>query len=74
MSEYRRQQKAADRLTAAVLVRVGAANASEVQCPREQSAMTPCVARDGHTAVADDGACVGCGILPSDELARIEAP
>lgn len=34
-----------------------------VECPREKSGMTPCVARDGELAVADglDGdVCVGC--------------
>jgi hypothetical protein len=31
-----------------------------VGCPRAKSDMTPCIARDGHTALADDLACVGC--------------
>jgi hypothetical protein len=34
---------------------------SYVGCPRARSDMTPCIARDGHTALADDGSCVGCG-------------
>jgi hypothetical protein len=33
---------------------------SHVGCPRAHSDMTPCIARDGHTALADDGKCVGC--------------
>jgi hypothetical protein len=33
-----------------------------VGCPRAQSDMTPCVARDGHAALADaPQVCVGCG-------------
>lgn len=39
-----------------------------VGCPRATSDMTPCVARDGGLAVADDGACVGCGAKPADLL------
>lgn len=34
----------------------------ELVCPREQSEMTPCVARDGNLAAADDGHCIGCGV------------
>jgi len=67
----RKARKAADDLTAAVRVRVGAKDRTEVQCPREKTFMTPCVARDGGTAVADDGVCVGCGISPASELERI---
>jgi len=33
----------------------------ELECPREQSAVTPCVARDGDLAMTDDGKCAGCG-------------
>lgn len=37
---------------------------SELVCPRERSAMTPCVARDGKLAVAmkyhNHPICVGC--------------
>jgi hypothetical protein len=35
----------------------------DLQCPREKSAMTPCIARDGHLAVAEalgGDVCVGC--------------
>lgn len=35
---------------------------NHVGCPRAKTDMTPCVARDGSIAVADDdGVCVGCG-------------
>lgn len=44
---------------------------SEIDCPRAKSPMTPCVLRDGDLAVADDGLCVGCGIRPYEELARL---
>lgn len=39
---------------------------NHVGCPRAKSDMTPCVARDGHLAVADNGVCVGCGYLPAN--------
>jgi hypothetical protein len=39
-----------------------------VGCPRATSDMTPCAARDGHVAVADDGDCVGCGEFPANLL------
>lgn len=35
----------------------------QLVCPREQSAMTPCIARDGQLAVAESvygDVCVGC--------------
>ena len=66
------EEKAADKLVVAVMSRVGATSRDEVECPRERSYMTPCVARDGELAVADDQTCVGCGIKPSDELARLQ--
>jgi hypothetical protein len=44
---------------------------NHVACPRARSDMTPCVARDGHTAVADDGVCVGCGANPADLLKEL---
>ena len=34
---------------------------NELQCPREKSDMTPCIARDGDSAMAEDFKCVGCG-------------
>lgn len=35
--------------------------AEDLQCPREKSDMTPCVARDGDCAMTNDEHCVGCG-------------
>lgn len=37
-------------------------------CSRARTPMTPCVERDGATAVADDGACVGCGFFAPVQL------
>lgn len=65
-------EKAADELVKAAMARVKVTHPSEVVCPREQSFMTPCIARDGATALADDGVCVGCGIEPIPELARVK--
>lgn len=42
-----------------------------VGCPRARSDMTPCVARDGGLATADDGKCVGCMADPADLLAEL---
>jgi len=42
-----------------------------VGCPRAQSDMTPCVARDGDLATADDGVCVGCGRPPAELLVAL---
>jgi hypothetical protein len=39
-----------------------------VGCPRAKTDMTPCVARDGRLACADNGVCVGCGEHPADLL------
>ncbi len=44
---------------------------SELQCPREKSDMTPCVARDGGLAVTMSGCsgiCVGCERAVADLL------
>jgi hypothetical protein len=41
---------------------------TDVNCPRAKTWMTPCVARDGSSAVADDGVCVGCGADPEELL------
>lgn len=49
----------------------------EVDCPRARTWMTPCIARDGRTALADPPVCVGCGANPAkllDELAGRYAP
>jgi hypothetical protein len=48
-----------------------------VECPRARTVadiaadplnMTPCVARDGRLACADDRVCAGCGEHPADLL------
>lgn len=44
---------------------------SDINCPRAKTWMTPCIARDGHTALADDGDCVGCGHKPHALLAEL---
>lgn len=67
------QRKAADDLTRAVMAKVGASDRNEVKCPREKTFMTPCVARDGKLAVADEGVCVACGEVPSELLAELKA-
>jgi hypothetical protein len=36
----------------------------DVDCPRARSNMTPCIARDGGNALANEGVCVGCGAAP----------
>jgi hypothetical protein len=41
---------------------------SHIGCPRAASDMTPCNARDGAVATADDGKCVGCNRHPADLL------
>lgn len=35
-----------------------------IGCPRAKSDMTPCIARDGSPALADDLRCVGCDMDP----------
>ncbi len=46
---------------------------AELQCPREQSSMTPCIARDGSLAVADAYLCVGCDHLVANLLVMEQA-
>lgn len=41
-----------------------------IGCPRANSD-TPCVARDGRLAAADDAVCVGCGEHPADLLTAL---
>jgi len=57
--DYRR----ADEYRDAVLKRTGL-KAEELKCPREQSDITPCVARDGRLALAETiggtPVCAGC--------------
>lgn len=43
-----------------------------VGCPRAASDMTPCIARDGHLALADDHHCVGCNVDPWVALQEIK--
>jgi hypothetical protein len=43
-----------------------------VGCPRAKSDMTPCIARDGHLAMYDDGQCVGCGVSGWDALVKLK--
>ena len=63
-----KQTEAADQLSRLVMTKVGAETPSEVDCPRAKTFMTPCVARDGGLAVADDHLCVGCRRRPTDLL------
>lgn len=46
-----------------------------IDCPRAKTWMTPCIARDGHLALADDGKCVGCTLrerlYPFEALSRL---
>jgi hypothetical protein len=43
-----------------------------VGCPRAQSDMTPCIARDGRLAL-DGSECVGCGAAPGRLLSELAA-
>lgn len=38
--------------------------ADVIGCPRAKTWMTPCISRDGSTALDNTGACVGCGEEP----------
>ena len=58
---------AADKYKALIYKRTGI-KPDELQCPREKTEMTPCIARDGSLAVASGSlgdVCVGCerGVL-----------
>jgi hypothetical protein len=46
-----------------------------VGCPRAKSDMTPCIARDGHLALAGDppSDCAGCGQEPGVLLTELAA-
>lgn len=67
----------AERLKAAIFARTGILS-QNLQCPREKSAMTPCIARDGKLAVGFGiggvASCVGCergvNLLLEQELAK----
>jgi len=43
----------------------------EVECSRAKSLMTPCICRDGASAMAQDNKCIGCGADVS-ELLKME--
>lgn len=43
-----------------------------VGCPRAHSDMTPCIARDGQLALADDDRCVGCNDAPWRLLVEVK--
>lgn len=59
--DHNQTQAQAETFKGLVLKRTGLVR-HELRCPREVSGMTPCVARDGAIAVADD-VCVGCGAV-----------
>lgn len=61
----KKEEAAADSLTSAVQKKLGETNRNKIFCPRERSFMTPCVARDGALAVADNGICAGCSYRPT---------
>lgn len=46
---------------------------NEIDCPRAKTWMTPCIARDGNTALADPPkpVCVGCGEDPHRLLSNL---
>jgi hypothetical protein len=47
-------------------------NPDYVGCPRARTNMTPCIARDGSVALADDPVdCVGCGARAADLLTEL---
>lgn len=58
--EYDQARSAAEQLRALVALRIEC-EPKQIECPREKSHMTPCIARDGGLAVDNDGMCVGCG-------------
>lgn len=45
-------------------------DSGHVGCPRAKTSETPCIARDGRLALADDK-CVGCGSRPSALLKEL---
>lgn len=66
---FEQEQQAADELRDHLVARFKLSSPSELVCPREKSFMTPCIARDGRLALADDGDCVFCRAVPSQLLA-----
>jgi hypothetical protein len=61
----------ADDLQAQVMAKVGTTDRNQVTCPRARNYMTPCIARDGQLALADDNVCVGCGQSPKRLLSGL---
>jgi hypothetical protein len=43
-----------------------------IGCPRAVSDMTPCIARDGRSALTDDLCCAGCRCSPHELLAELD--
>mgnify|MGYP000880047182 CR=1 FL=1 len=43
-----------------------------IDCPWAKSEWSPCIARDGGRALADDGVCVGCGKPPGDREGDVD--
>ncbi len=43
---------------------------NELSCPRENSSMTPCVARDGDFAMLKNKTCIGCNNNVIDLLTK----
>lgn len=64
-------EKQADSLRDLVRERLALEPDEMIECPRQRSSMTPCIARDGALAVADDRVCVGCG-CGTRELLEVE--
>lgn len=71
--------KQADELKALILKRIGL-KSDQLQCPREKSDMTPCIARDGGLAVSfrefastNKAICVGCETGVEYQLTRERA-
>ena len=68
-------ERLADKFKKLVFERTGIST-EDLACPREQSHMTPCVARDGHLAATEDveenQICVGCGAHVMNLLAEEE--
>jgi hypothetical protein len=67
------EQQLADALTAVVMAYTRVTDRARIVCPRETSWMTPCIARDGHVALADDDLCAGCGVTPRAALEELRA-
>lgn len=64
----------ADALRESIRHRLKLGPDEEIECPRAKSSMTPCVGRDGSSAVCEilgEPACVGCE-WTVDELRRVE--